>query len=144
MDSGAEATVLVVEDEELARLIITDYLREGGFAVLQSANAEQALAVLEQRGDVRAVVLDVVMPGAMDGIALAHLIHERWPGIGLLVMSGKGVPKMVQLPPGARLSAEALFRAVDRGETAGDYFHGQRDALANPRNTRSRCLYGTN
>ncbi|MGA8414105.1 MAG: response regulator [Xanthobacteraceae bacterium] len=109
MDSGAEATVLVVEDEELARLIITDYLREGGFAVLQSANAEQALAVLEQRGDVRAVVLDVVMPGAMDGIALAHLIHERWPGIGLLVMSGKGVPKMVQLPPGAGFLPKPYF-----------------------------------
>ena len=109
MDSAAEATVLVVEDEELARLIITDYLREGGFAVLQSANAEQALAVLEQRGDVRAVVLDVVMPGAMDGIALAHLIHERWPGIGLLVMSGKGVPKMVQLPPGAGFLPKPYF-----------------------------------
>jgi DNA-binding NtrC family response regulator len=109
MDSGAEATVLVVEDEELARLIITDYLREGGFAVLQSADAEQALAVLEQRGDVRAVVLDVVRPGAMDGIALAHLIHERWPGIGLLVMSGKGVPKMVQLPPGAGFLPKPYF-----------------------------------
>lgn len=109
MDSGAEATALVVEDEELARLIITDYLREGGFAVLQSADAEQALAVLEQRGDVRAVVLDVVMPGAMDGIALAHLIHERWPGIGLLVMSGKGVPKMVQLPPGAGFLPKPYF-----------------------------------
>ena len=109
MDSGAEATVLVVEDEELARLIITDYLREGGFAVLQSADAEQALAVLEQRGDVRAVVLDVVMPGAMDGIALAHLIHERWPGIGLLVMSGKGAPKMVQLPPGAGFLPKPYF-----------------------------------
>jgi DNA-binding NtrC family response regulator len=109
MDSTPEATVLVVEDEELARLIITDYLREGGFAVLQSANAEQALAVLEQRGDVRAVVLDVVMPGAMDGIALAHLIHERWPGIGLLVMSGKGVPKMVQLPPGAGFLPKPYF-----------------------------------
>ena len=109
MDSGAQATVLVVEDEELARLIITDYLREGGFAVLQSANAEQALAVLEQRGDVRAVVLDVVMPGAMDGIALAHLIHERWPGIGLLVMSGKGVPKMVRLPPGAGFLPKPYF-----------------------------------
>jgi two-component system, response regulator PdtaR len=109
MDSTPEATVLVVEDEELARLIITDYLREGGFAVLQSANAEQALAVLEQRGDVRAVVLDVVMPGAMDGIALAHLIHERWPGIGLLVMSGKGVPKMVQLPPGAGFLPKHYF-----------------------------------
>jgi DNA-binding response OmpR family regulator len=99
----------VVEDEELARLIITDYLREGGFAVLQASDAEQAIAVLEQRGDVRAVVLDVVMPGAMDGIALAHLVHERWPGVGLLVMSGKGVPRMAQLPPGAGFLPKPYF-----------------------------------
>lgn len=109
MDSTQEATVLVVEDEELARLIITDYLREGGFAVLQASNAEQAIEVLEERGDVRAVVLDVVMPGAMDGIALAHLIHQRWPGVGLLVMSGKGVPKMAQLPPGAGFLPKPYF-----------------------------------
>jgi DNA-binding response OmpR family regulator len=109
MDSTPEATVLVVEDEELARLIITDYLREGGFAVLQASDAEQAIEVLEQRGDVRAVVLDVVMPGAMDGIALAHLVHERWPGVGLLVMSGKGVPRMAQLPPGAGFLPKPYF-----------------------------------
>jgi two-component system, response regulator PdtaR len=108
-DRGAEATVLVVEDEDLARLIITDYLTEGGFAVLQASDAEQAIAVLERRGDVRAVVLDVVMPGAMDGIALAHLIHERWPAIGLLVMSGKGVPKMAQLPPGTGFLPKPYF-----------------------------------
>jgi two-component system, response regulator PdtaR len=108
-ERGAEATVLVVEDEELARLIITDYLTEGGFAVLQASNAEQAIALLERRGDVRAVALDVVMPGAMDGIALAHLIHERWPGIGLLVMSGKGIPKRAQLPPGTGFLPKPYF-----------------------------------
>jgi CheY-like chemotaxis protein len=108
-DTAAEATVLVVEDEELARLIVADYLREGGFAVLESANAEQAIGMLEQHEDVRAVVLDVVMPGTMDGIALAHLIHQRWPGIGLLVMSGKGVPKLTQLPPGTGFLPKPYF-----------------------------------
>jgi two-component system, response regulator PdtaR len=108
-DNTAEAIVLVVEDEELARLIITDYLEDGGFAVLAAANAAQAIQVLEQRADVRTVVLDVVMPGTMDGIALAHLIHERWPSIGLLVMSGKGIPKMTQLPPGTGFLPKPYF-----------------------------------
>jgi two-component system, response regulator PdtaR len=108
-DNTAEPTVLVVEDEELARLIITDYLKDGGFAVLAAANAAEAIQVLEQRADVRAVVLDVVMPGTMDGIALAHLIHERWPSIGLLVMSGKGIPKMTQLPPGTGFPPKPYF-----------------------------------
>jgi CheY-like chemotaxis protein len=103
------AVILVVEDEELARLIIADYLKEDGFVVLESANAEQALEILEGRTDVRAVVLDVVMPGAMDGIALAHRIHERWPHIGLLVVSGKGVPRTAHLPPGAGFIPKPYF-----------------------------------
>jgi|SRR5215471_16178268 len=108
-ETTPEATILVVEDEELARLIVCDYLKEGGFAVVEASTAKQAVAILEERGDVRAVLLDVVMPGAMDGIALAHLIHTRWPGIGLLVMSGKGVPRMAQLPPGAGFLPKPYF-----------------------------------
>jgi two-component system, response regulator PdtaR len=58
---------------------------------------------------VRAAVLDVVMPGAMDGIALAHLIHARWPRIGILVLSGKGVPSAAQLPPGTGFLPKPYF-----------------------------------
>src|SRR4051794_1662694 len=93
------AVVLVVEDEELARLIIAEYLTDGGFTVLQSASAGEALRILESRSDIMAVVLDVVMPGAMDGVALAHRIYERWPAVGLLVVSGKGAPRVATLPP---------------------------------------------
>ena len=116
VETTADATILVVEDEELARLIVCDYLKEGGFAVLEASNAEHAIAILEQRADVRAAVLDVVMPGAMDGIALAHLIHARWPRIGILVLSGKGVPRMAQLPPGTGFLPKPYFgpSIVDR------------------------------
>jgi two-component system, response regulator PdtaR len=103
------AVVLVVEDEELARLIIAEYLKDDGFAVLESSSPEQALRILEARDDVRAVVLDVVMPGAMDGIALAHRIYARWPQIGLLIVSGKEIPKTTQLPPGASFLPKPYF-----------------------------------
>ncbi|MBV9239016.1 MAG: response regulator [Xanthobacteraceae bacterium] len=107
--NGNSAVVLVVEDEELARLIIADYLKDAGFIVLESSNAEDALALLETRTDVRAVVLDVVMPGTMDGIALAHRIYGRWPRIGLLVVSGRGPPKATQLPPGTGFLPKPYF-----------------------------------
>jgi DNA-binding response OmpR family regulator len=103
------AVVLVVEDEELARLIIAEYLTEGGFTVLQSASAAEALATLERRADIKAVVLDVVMPGDMDGVALAHRIHERWPAVSLLVVSGKGTPRIATLPPGAGFLPKPYF-----------------------------------
>jgi two-component system, response regulator PdtaR len=127
---GNEAgpVILVVEDEELARLIIADYLKEGGFKVLETANAEQALQVLESRADVRAVVLDVVMPGAMDGIALARAIHARWPAIALLVISGKVAPTKAHLPPGTGFLPKPYFgpsivgriRAIISGSSDGE------------------------
>jgi CheY-like chemotaxis protein len=108
-ETGNGAVILVVEDEELARLIIADYLKEAGFTVLESANAENALALLESRSGIRAVVLDVVMPGAMDGIALAQRIYQRWPRIGLLVVSGRVPPKAAQLPPGTGFLPKPYF-----------------------------------
>ena len=112
-DNGNGAVILVVEDEELARLIIADYLKEAGFTVLESANAENALALLESRRDIRAVVLDVVMPGAMDGIALAHRIYQRWPRIGLLVflVGGRPRPRSCHPAPGFCLSPISGLRS---------------------------------
>jgi DNA-binding response OmpR family regulator len=127
-DNGSGAVILVVEDEELARLIIADYLKDAGFMVLESSNAKDALALLEARDDVRAVVLDVVMPGTMDGVALAHRIYERWPRIGLLVVSGREPPKAAQLPPGTGFLPKPYFgpsivgrvRAIIDTESNGD------------------------
>jgi two-component system, response regulator PdtaR len=108
-DNGNGAVILVVEDEELARLIIADYLKDAGFTVLESSNAEDALALLEARSEVRAVVLDIVMPGTMDGVALAHRIYQRWPRLGLLVVSGRDPPKAAQLPPGTGFLPKPYF-----------------------------------
>jgi two-component system, response regulator PdtaR len=108
-NDGNDAVILVVEDEELARLIIADYLKEAGFTVLESANAENALALLESRSDIRAVVIDVVMPGTMDGVALANRIHQRWPRVGLLVVSGREPPKGAKLPPGTGFLPKPYF-----------------------------------
>ena len=110
----------------MARLIIADYLKDAGFTVLESSNAEDALALLAARSDVRAVVLDVVMPGTMDGIALAHRIYERWPRIGLLVVSGREPPKEAQLPPGTGLPSQALFWTFHRWTRTRHYRYRSR------------------
>ncbi len=127
IDQTAGAVILVVEDEELSRLIISDYLTDDGFVVVESANADQALRILDSRNDVQVVVLDVEMPGAMDGIALAHRIHERWPGIGLLIISGKAIPKTTQLPSGAGFLPKPYF---------GPSIIGRVRALISPRPQR--------
>ena len=80
-------TVLVVDDERVARRIATRILTEEGFRVLEADGAMEAVEVLGQaRGRVDLVMLDVVMPGT-DGVELTDTILAEWPDQRLLYMS---------------------------------------------------------
>jgi two-component system, response regulator PdtaR len=95
--------VLVAEDEVLVRMMTVDVLEEAGCAVLEAANAEAALCVLHERSDVQVLVTDVEMPpGPLIGIDLARLTCERFPHMGVVIVSGKVRPSPDELPPGAR------------------------------------------
>ena len=110
--------VLVAEDEALVRMMTVDVLEEAGCAVIETANAEAALAVLDQRSDVQMLVTDVEMPpGPLNGIDLARLTRDQFPHIGVVIVSGKVRPSPSDLPPGARFvpkpySATKLTRVV--------------------------------
>jgi DNA-binding response OmpR family regulator len=81
--------VLLVEDEVLIRMAISDYLQECGFKVLEASNGAEAIAVLEAaENPIDVVFSDVRMPGAMDGFALAQWIHTHRPGLPVLLTSG--------------------------------------------------------
>lgn len=91
--------VLLVEDELLVRMTAADELEEAGFQVLEAANADVAMAVLEARSDeVQVLFTDVDMPGSMDGIALAEQVHRRWPHVLLLISSGHARPHSDEIP----------------------------------------------
>jgi two-component system, response regulator PdtaR len=91
--------VLLVEDEPPVRMTAADELEEAGFQVLEAANADVALAVLEARSDeVQVLFTDVDMPGSMDGMALAEQVHQRWPHVLLLISSGYARPRSDEIP----------------------------------------------
>ena len=95
--------VLLVEDDGLLLMEAADTLADAGFAVVEASHADNALSVLESRGDVDVLMTDVDMPrGSMDGFALARLVAHRWPGIPVLVVSGMGTPGPHDMPDGAR------------------------------------------
>lgn len=82
----ATETVLVVEDEVLIRLVIAEYLRDCGYKVVEAANADEALLVLQQtdrRVDI--VFSDIEMPGGMDGFALAQWVRTNRPGVEVIL-----------------------------------------------------------
>ena len=100
--SLSTAVVLVVEDNALIRMNALDLVRSAGFEGVGATSADEAIAILEARADIRLVFTDVEMPGTIDGVKLAHYIRNRWPPIHLIVASGKAIRDESQLPTGSR------------------------------------------
>jgi CheY-like chemotaxis protein len=97
-----KTVILVVEDEAIIRMGAVQMLEDAGFAVVEASNAHDAMGVLENRTDVRAVFTDINMPGTWNGMRLARMVRGRWPPIHLIVTSGLMSPNDDDLPPGGR------------------------------------------
>jgi CheY-like chemotaxis protein len=80
--------ILVVEDEFLIRLTISDELIAAGFRVIQAASADEALRVLQGGIAVDLVLTDVRMPGSLDGLELARRVRANWPMLKVIMVSG--------------------------------------------------------
>ena len=80
--------VLVVEDEVLIRMNTVEIIKDAGFDVLEAANADEAIVLLEARLDIQVVFTDIDMPGSMNGIKLAQAVRGRWPPIKIIATSG--------------------------------------------------------
>jgi CheY-like chemotaxis protein len=88
-EAETRQTILVVEDEILVRMSVADQLREAGYVVIETANADEALAVLRTtRSEVKLVLSDLRMPGVLDGAGLARLLRLKYPTIKIVLTSG--------------------------------------------------------
>ncbi|MDR0181952.1 PAS domain-containing protein [Lysobacter arvi] len=80
--------LLLVDDRDDLVFVVRDMLRVEGFEVTTANDASQALARFENEGTFDLMLSDVVMPGEMDGFALARMVRERYPTTRILLMSG--------------------------------------------------------
>lgn len=83
------AVVLVVDDEEAVRRMVTAALTEAGYEVVTATNGVEALKRLGERPDIDLVLLDVMMP-QMDGAQALRLLRDRAPKIRVVLTSGYG------------------------------------------------------
>jgi CheY-like chemotaxis protein len=102
------ATVLVVEDEPLLRVDLAEVLSNMGYRVLEASDAEAAIRLLERCPEIIAVITDRNMPGAMDGLALAHVVRKRWPPCALIMVSGEHRPGESEFPAGMRFLSKPV------------------------------------
>jgi two-component sensor histidine kinase/CheY-like chemotaxis protein len=82
-------TVLIVEDEMVLRMRAVDIVEDAGYNPVEAVNADDALAILESRSDIELLFTDIQMPGSIDGLKLAYAVHERWPMIKIMIVSGQ-------------------------------------------------------
>jgi CheY-like chemotaxis protein len=94
--------VLIVEDELLLRMDAADAIKSGGYEVVEAANADDAIEILESRLDITVVFTDIQMPGSMDGLKLARAVRGRWPPIKIVATSGLVDVGEKDLPEGGR------------------------------------------
>jgi two-component system, response regulator PdtaR len=85
---------------------------EAGFRVIDAVNADEAVALIEARPDIRAVVTDVEMTGSMNGFDLGQHVAEKRPFVGLLIVSGRKRPSPNELPDDGRFLAKP-YTATD-------------------------------
>jgi signal transduction histidine kinase len=84
----ASPLVLLVEDDTDVRQVVRRQLLDLGYMVVEAADGREALEMLAQIDEIRLVISDVVMPGGLDGPALARNVRATRPDIGILLISG--------------------------------------------------------
>jgi CheY-like chemotaxis protein len=80
-------TALVVEDEELIRMLAVDGFLDAGFVVLEAEHAAEALQIVDVEKDIHVLFTDVNMPGEMNGIDLAEHLTESFPSLKIIITS---------------------------------------------------------
>src|ERR1700748_3831784 len=100
--------VLVVEDEMILRMRAVDIVEDAGFCPVEAVNADEAISILESRSDISLLFTDIQMPGSMDGLKLAHAVHDRWPSIKIILVSGQMKPSEAERPADSRFFGKPL------------------------------------
>jgi len=106
------ARILIVDDEEMDRVLISEILLREGHEPLIAPSGRAALKIWK-RGGVDVVVTDIVMP-EMDGLGLLEALRAEDPRVRVIAMSGITARKLNQA---ARSGAHAILtKPVDPGE----------------------------
>jgi two-component sensor histidine kinase/DNA-binding response OmpR family regulator len=100
--------VLVVEDEMILRMRAVNIVEDAGFCSIEAVNADEAISILESRSDISLLFTDIQMPGSIDGLRLAHAVHERWPAIKIILVSGQMKPSDAERPENSRFFGKPL------------------------------------
>jgi PAS domain S-box-containing protein len=105
--AGANEAVLVVDDEPIVRMLVSEVLRELGYTAIEAADGASALRVLESQATVDLLVTDVGLPGGISGRQLADTARTTRPGLRVLFITGYAENAALDpLQPGMQVMAK--------------------------------------
>jgi CheY-like chemotaxis protein len=90
------------------KLRAVDMVEDAGYTSVEAVDAEAAVAILESSPGIGLLFTDIQMPGKMDGLQLAHAVHERWPTIKIILVSGQLKLSERDIPPRSRFFGKPL------------------------------------
>jgi len=110
--------VLVVEDDDILRWLMTEVVTHLGHDVVECASADDAMRKLLEGQPLALLITDVRMPGHYDGLGLAKAVWALRPELPVIIVSGNTMLESGLLPANARFitkpcTLDALSRAIN-------------------------------
>jgi CheY-like chemotaxis protein len=135
--AAGQGLVLIVEDSPEVAEVTASLVEQLGYRTVRAENAIEALNRLQRGERIDLVLSDIVMPGSMNGIALAHEINNRYPHLPVLLASGYTdvvqanesrfviLRKPFQLPALEKAIREILERSATGNDRVVFFPHGR-------------------
>jgi signal transduction histidine kinase/FixJ family two-component response regulator len=136
---SSSASILVVEDQDEVRRLLSDSLEELGREIRTARTAEEAIELLRKDPRVELLVTDITLPGRMTGLDLVHKARELLPDLKILTISGNATDPSIKGPPLDRLAfLRKPFRLSDLNEAVGQLFSQAVEISSAPKNRHPR------
>jgi CheY-like chemotaxis protein len=104
--------ILIVDDDEVVRMTLTDVLEQSGYAITAAANVPEALKLIAGDESFDVLLSDLHMPGAGDGLTVVSAMRHANPGAVTLLLSA--FPEMTAAAAAILQHAdEILLKPVD-------------------------------
>ena len=114
---GGSERILMVEDNAQVRTVGAQMLRSLGYQVIVAENGDEAMRYVENGEQFDLLFSDVVMSGGLNGVALAHELRRRRPGLPILLTSGFTSPATASSER-AELGAELITKPYRKADLA--------------------------
>ncbi|WP_287155303.1 response regulator [Candidatus Solincola tengchongensis] len=93
MDTKPEAKLLIVDDNEGVRHLVSRWLERAGFRVEEASDGAEAVEMV-RKNPPDVILADIRMP-KIDGIELARIVKSEFPGIKIILMTAYSSPQTI-------------------------------------------------